>query len=141
LTGFDTACELLGQEEYCTEWAPPGARGEYRLRNVERQEETMSHIKAIATLGVLLMATTASATATICTINNTSSSPKTIEVRSGSSQSCEANVFTGNYTIPGNGKVTVPYGGNVTKVCARTQGGDWYTAHCPGDNSLCFINM
>jgi hypothetical protein len=95
---------------------------------------------AIGTVSVVC--TLAYAAATQCTINNTSSMSKSVEVRSGSNDNCDSNPLTGNYTIGSKQSIVVPYGGNVSKVCARTQGGNWYVAYCPtSDNSRCRINM
>ena len=96
----------------------------------------------LATGAALVVCTFAYAAATQCQINNTSSSAKTVEVRSGSKDDCNSNPLTGNYTIAANQSIVVPYGGGVSKVCARTPGGSWHVTGCPSDdNSLCYINM
>jgi hypothetical protein len=84
--------------------------------------------------------------ATACEIRNSGSETRNVLVQSGTSSDCNSNRNTQTLTIGPQSSVTVPYGGNVTFVCARyaigDQWSDWYTAGCPSDdNSLCYIEL
>jgi hypothetical protein len=84
--------------------------------------------------------------ATACQIRNSGSETKQVLVRSGNSDNCDTNQSQQTFTIGPQSSVAVPYGGNITFVCARyaiaDQWSDWYTAGCPSDdNSLCYIEL
>ena len=84
--------------------------------------------------------------ATRCEVRNRNSLLIYVMVRSGEYQNCDQNKVVWQGNIGANSSITVPYGGDVTQVCAWERlGNGWSAPHatsCPSsDNSLCYINM
>lgn len=79
------------------------------------------------------------------TVFNKSSIEKFIEARAGHSNDCNSNQIVWSAFVKGGASKVVPYGGGITALCARVKidGGwsGWTKTGCPGDNSLCFINI
>jgi len=88
------------------------------------------------------------AAATRARINNTGSSDKVVEIRTGTDNSCDNLTVWRETTIGAHDYLDAPYGKekNISHVCARYRVGsgwsDWHSAGCPSDdNESCKINL